>query len=47
MQKRTEKKMKITVINKHGDLPKSASVSYRETSEIYQKIKKIIKNEKL
>lgn len=42
MQKRTEKVMKITVINKHGDLPKSVTVSYRENSEIYKQIKKII-----
>ena len=43
MQKRTEKKMKITVINKHGDLPKSKSISFLENSEIFQQIQKLIK----
>lgn len=42
MQKRTEKVMKITVINKHGDLPKTKTISFRESSTIYQQLKKII-----
>ena len=43
MQKRTERLVKITVIPATGAKEKTKSFSFRETSEIYQQILKLIK----
>lgn len=46
MQKRLEKKMKITIVPATGSKEKEVTISYRESNYIYQAISKLMHDAK-